>query len=151
MKAIIRHTEKVYNALLDASLTETIDGDPMKIYRGQVSKLYNTLSIPQAYYTDIFKELNEQGCITSLQRGSKSVDTVIVLHHPPEEGDFRPRPSRGLTSAEEFANLIEKVLLHDSLIGGIDIVGAFRNVEERLKRLEEIAGTQENSVIQNNK
>jgi hypothetical protein len=146
VRAIVKHTEKVYDALLDASTKEDIDGDTMHIYRGQVAKLYQTLGIPQSYYTEIFTELRRQECIINLQRGSRNVNTVILLQHPPEAGDFSPKGARDLTSAEDSANLREMILLHDKLIGGMDIVGAFKNVEERLLRLEQLAGTQENSV-----
>lgn len=143
MKAIVRHSISVYNALLKDSTEETFEGESIRLYRGPVSRLYASLGIAQSYYTEIFDQLDRQGSITYLQRGSKHVDTVIVLHFPPTEENFRIRPRKGLTSAENSANLIESVSLLKQLVGGINIVEALIDVDKRLKRLED-AGAREN-------
>jgi len=149
MKAIIGHIEKVYNAILDQATVEVIDGNELHIYRGQISKLYATLGIAQSYYTEIFQQLDDQGCIVMLQRGSKGVDSVIVcLHEPSEAGYQPPRGPRDLTSAEDFANMIEEHRLLVKLVGGMDIVEAFREFDKRLKRLEDIPGREKFSKTQ---
>ena len=137
MKALIRHSITVYQALDKAAKDEVIDGDTYRIYRGHVSKLYHDTGVGQTYYTDVFDQLDRQGCITMMQRGGRNVQSVIVLHRPPTEEGYEPRRRRDLTSAEDFANMIEQVRKHNKLIGGIDIADALRKLEERVQRLED--------------
>lgn len=144
MKAIVKHINTVYEALLKASKKEPIDGEEYHIYRGPISKLWSSLDIPQAYYSEVFYQLDIQGCITYLQRGSRSVETVVMLHYPPTEDGYKAKQRRGLTDAENFANMIELVRKHEKgLIGGIKIVEAFGELEDRIKRLEKNAGARE--------
>jgi hypothetical protein len=151
MKAIIGHIHTVYNAISEQAAIEVIEDNEIMIYRGQVSKLYATLGIAQAYYTEIFQQLDDQGCITMLQRGSKSVDSVIVCHHEPSAAAYAPRRGpRDLTSAEDYANMIEEHRRLVKLVGGMDIVEAFRELDERVKRLEEIPGREKFNKTQNN-
>lgn len=153
MKAIIRHMLTVYEAMHKASSEETIDGNRIRIYQGQISKLYASCNIPQSYYTEIFDQLERQGSVTYLQRGSKSVNTIIALHYPPTEDALTPRRGpRDLTSAEEFANLIETVKKLDTLVGGIHIGGMLVDLDKRLLKLESAAGIAQdsNNIDKNN-
>lgn len=138
MKAVIKHTLVVYETLEKASSIEVIEGQEISIYRGKVSKLFSTLGIGMSYYTEIFDQLDRQGCVTFLQRGGRSVDTVIVLHYPPspEGWQERPRRTEDLTTPEKYANLVERVELHHKLLGGIDIAEALIAIDMRLKSLE---------------
>lgn len=131
----------MYDALFNASKEESVGNQPVRIYRGQISKLFSATGIGAGYYSEVFRQLESQGCITYLQRGSKNVDTVIVLHFPPDPEHDIPPAKSPLTSAEESANLFESVEMLKELVGGIDIAEALVELDRRVRSLEAKAGT----------
>lgn len=137
MKAIIRHITTFYDLLEQDAVTEKVDGSSLRIFRGKVTGIYRESGIPQSYYSEVFRQLEMQGCITFLQRGSKSVSSVIVLHRPPTESDYVPPIKSDLTNPERYANIREDVEGLKTLVGGVNIAEALRTIETRLDQLEQ--------------
>jgi len=151
MKAIVKHMEKMYAALLAESNEEIIESKVLNVYRGRISHLFSQQGIGAGYYSDIFKALEAMGSISYIQRGSRGVESVIVCHYPPDPDAYEARPKPDLTGAEEFANLMETVKLTEKLVGGIDIGRVMVDFERRLKALESKLDQAENSDnIKNN-
>lgn len=140
MKAIVRHTATFYDLLDQDAVTEQVDGSALRIFRGKVTRVYRESGIPQSYYSDVFKQLEMQGCITFLQRGSKSVSSVIVLHQPPSAEGYVPPRKPDLTDAERYANVREDVEGLKTLVGGINIAEALKTIETRIDQLEQQQG-----------
>lgn len=136
--AIVRHTAKMYRLLAQGSHLEDLPNGSVAIFRGKVTEVFRSSGIGSSYYTEIFRQLEDQGCISYLQRGSKSVDTIIVLHRPPTPEGYRPQPKSDLTSPERYANLREDVEALKTLTGGIHIAEALLEIEKRFKELERL-------------
>lgn len=137
MKAIIRHTATVYQALNDESKLEDIGEEHnARIFRGKLTEVFKSTGVGATYYSEVFRQLDEQGCVTLLQRGSKSVDSVVILHRPPSPDGYLPPPKSPLTNPERYANLQEDVEALKTLVGGIHIAEALKEIEDRFKKLE---------------
>lgn len=135
-RAIIRHTLTMFEALYKESSLEDIEGETTRIFRGKVTDVFRSTGIGQSYYSEIFRQLQGQGCLTILERGSKAFNSTIVLHYPPTRETTLPARKSVLTDAERYANLREDVEALKTLVGGVSIVEALRSIEERLGQLE---------------
>jgi hypothetical protein len=149
MKAVIRHALAVYNVLNDSSKLEDIGQEKSaRIFRGKITDVFRSTGIGQSYYTSVFNQLETQGCITILQRGARSVESVIVLHRPPTVEGYVAESKSALTDAERYANLRDDVEALKTLVGGIHIGEALKEVEQRLRIVEESI-TAKDSVTSN--
>jgi len=135
-KAIVGHTNTMYYALRDRA---TQEGEHL-IFRGKVTKVFGETGISNGYYSEVFRQLEGQGCILYLQRGSKSTESVIALQHPPEAAETLPAAPSPLTDAERYANVWEDVRALKTLVGGLNIVEALKTIEDRLEELERRLG-----------
>jgi hypothetical protein len=150
--AIVRHTAKMYDLLHQQSNIEELPNGVVNIFRGKVTEVFRSSGIGSSYYTEIFRQLEDQGCVSFLQRGSKSVDTVIILHRRPTAQGYRPPPKSDLTNPERYANLREDVEAVKTLIGGIHIAEALLEVEKRFKEYEgRIAELEAQVSVESNK
>jgi hypothetical protein len=105
-------------------------------------ELFNSMGVSDNFYSRIRRILLEYECITYLERGTKSYDTVLVLHHEPPE-NISPIL---LTSGRDGATLgdipdLERRLrvLEDwriAITGGTDIIKVMQNFEGRIATLE---------------
>jgi len=80
--------------LLDSKATDADDGG--RVYEGFTTQDFYTLDLPQPYYTKLTRQMQQMGCMTQLQRGSRSVPSRWALHHRPNEelyGMIDPRES----------------------------------------------------------
>lgn len=145
-KAIVRHTLTMYEALNEASNEEKLPGGSLRIFRGKVTDVFRSTGIGQSYYSEIFRQLNLQNCVTFLQRGSKSVESVVILHGAPTSEGYRPPQTSPLTDPERYANLSEDVEALKILVGGVHIAEALIEVEKRFKKLEDEVHSRKNSV-----
>ena len=132
-KAIVRHCATIYATLLAQARKE----GEFVIWRGKITKMYAETGVPQSYYSAVFKQLEDQGCITYAQKGTRSVESVLVLDHEPTPEGFIPPPPSPLTDPERYANLREDVEALKILVGGINIAEALIEIERRLKEVEE--------------
>lgn len=131
-----QHLQTVYALLVKEAKLEDIAGVEQPVFRGSISALYREAKISQSLYTRIFDTLNEAGCITTLQRGAREIPSIIVLHSEPSESQFTGRGGRRLTADPEAATLAGKVRALEKNVGGLNIVEMFRDIENRLSRLE---------------
>lgn len=141
-KAIQRHAHSLYAALASEA---TKDGK-LLVFRGSTSTVFTSLGISQGYYTETFKILEHNGCIEQLQRGSRGIDTVLLLLSCPDDPsalelpDKPVPPADPLTGNKDYAKLVARVEALEILVGGLDIAGVLLNYENRITALEKKRG-----------
>jgi hypothetical protein len=135
--ALARHSLSLYEALLQSSEQEDVGGMQLDVYRGSLVNTFKTLGIGMGYYSSAMRNLEDQGCVTKLQQGAKGVDTVIVLHHPPDEDAPKKSSRQPLTPPPDFANLSQRVEDIQKSLGGLNIVEALADIQRQVTELSE--------------
>lgn len=133
---VFEYATGFYDALVRNAENREVDGATIRVYEGKVTSLFQTLGISQGYYTPIMSVLRELGSVTQLQRGGKGQPSIVAIHRPPDRTDFEGLPEKPLTPNADVAILQDRLSAVERLIGGMDIVGAFVELERRLKVLE---------------
>lgn len=136
-----QHCETVYKALRDrASLRTTPEGEQEMVFTGAVSEVYHSLGISQTYYGPIFDTLEDVGAILRVQRGGRGIDSVLVLREMPKvwpEGmGWKGRNSKPLTDDSRYATILLDVQRLQESIGGLNVLSAMMDFENRLRKLE---------------
>jgi hypothetical protein len=134
--AVFSHAVKVYKALEDAATEQEIEGATYLVYQGHTLDLYRNLDIPMAYYSVIFKTLYSKDYVTQVKRGNRATASVLVLNRSPRREDFVKTGEKDLTDAEDFATLVADVENIKNRLGGLNIVEALANYEQRITVLE---------------
>lgn len=127
------HTKNLYEGLYEYSHDEEIDGQPYNVFRGSIVDIYTRLGISRSYYSQIVAYLSENGCISYLQKGGRSVESVIILHHPPTFEGIELEP---LTGRGRHDRLEARVKVLEDRLGGLDYVKIFTELNRRLTKLE---------------
>lgn len=145
-----------FYTLLDGQAKEeeiTVAGEivTVRVWRGKLSELFDSLSISNKYYTSIRRILIEYDCVQYLERGTRGYESVLVLNHaPPPIEKISPADltssagdatlvavAERLTSAERKLAILEG--LRDQL-GGINIAEVLQDMERRVSQLERETG-----------
>jgi len=126
----------LYRYLLERAEPESVMGQDLPVFRGSLTKAYESTNGSGKYYSLVWDYLKNYGCLTVLQKGSRGVESVVVLHHEPDENTFEQMRSAGLTPAGADARMEARLTAVERNIGGMDIVEAFSNFERRLQALE---------------
>lgn len=154
------HAMKFYMAMLEQATLEqveeirpvgTVDAEgipaietvevEVSVYRGKLTKLFNSLEISNTYYTPIRRVLIASGSIAIVKRGAGGNPSEVRLYHPPPTAE--KISSEGLTARRNLATVcleleqrIKRLEGWRESQGGIDTKEALRNHENRLRRLE---------------
>lgn len=136
MNTDFKYTMEYYRLLSSNAEVQTIDGVELTVYRGATTKLFRSMGISQSYYSKIIGSLKDLGCITLIKRGARGVDSIVALHHEPSEMEFLIRTASPLTNSPQAARLSERVADVEKQLGGLIVVDAVKNLDERLKKLE---------------
>lgn len=134
--ASFQYTANFYDLLLANSQAEVYEGLELRVFKGGLVDLFRKLGVSQSYYSSINRALREMGCISLIRRGSRGSGSVVALHHPPEQTEFVRFLNQPLTESPEAAKLAERLEILERRLGGMNIVEALRNMDERLNRLE---------------
>lgn len=138
LKGFPRHTLALYEALLEDAKVENVDGTEMTVFRGSMTKTYNKVGCSQTYYSDIWHVLEDHGCITVLQRGARSVDSVIILHQAPSPERLQRRTTKDMTRRHTPHDILEQRVSNiEAMMGGLKLDELARNFEHRLTKLEQ--------------
>jgi hypothetical protein len=122
-------------ALYDAMKARAVKG----VFTGSFTEVYKTLGISNQYYSKCTKALVDIGSVEHIQRGHHKRPTIYKLIHRPtkaqlDEYDFlTPRTRRARVSEEELLQRLQKL---ERSVGGVDIVAALTNLEQRIVALE---------------
>ena len=151
----INHCETVYRALEERSTLQRLkDGDDVEkeylTFIGAVTPVYQSLGISQAYYGPIFQTLEDVGAILKMQQGARNIDTIIVLRGLPEVGSWpeglgwKGKNSDPLTENSRYATLLGEIQeIAEGTIGGINVITALAELEQRIVALESKVSRQE--------
>lgn len=122
-----------YDTLKKLARQENIDGAKLPVFRGSLMQVWRDVSPSQSYWTPVMTFLRDYGYISLLQRGSRGRESVVVFHKRPQRAEIS---QLDLTEQGEAATIREELRDIQKRLGGLDIVEALRNVEERLQVLE---------------
>jgi hypothetical protein len=145
------YVHQFYQELEKRAKLETVQNVEVLIFRGKLSDVFESLSISNKYYSRIRKILLKYDCVQYLERGTRSYDSTLLLNHAPppiekfSEEDLTDRtgPDTVTEMARRLAELEQEVAVLGGLrdkLGGIDITEALRNLESRVRSLEQIEG-----------
>lgn len=82
------HVQLVFNEMEKRSTIEQLAGEPVKVYEGHLTGLFQELGIPNPYYTHIMKALKAMGCVDQIRRGGGAAYSKWQLCYPPTEEGF---------------------------------------------------------------
>lgn len=132
-KSIKAHCERVYAEFQKGA---TLEGGVL-VWKGKSSELLAELKVPSGYYGRVMRQLEYMGCLTRRHRGSLGVPSEIELHRDPSSiKEWVDAPSKDLTGLPEYATLAQTVKDIETLVGGIDIREALRDLDTRLSVIE---------------
>lgn len=143
---VVIYAHKAFNAFCSNSHFEDIKipfTDELvyaKVFRGKIGDIFNQTGASQAYYSRIRQMLLDAGSIVILERGSAHAQSVVIVRpdRPPptvEESNVKSREFL-LTLAARFDTIESRLEKLEAGRGGINVVAAFTDVEQRLARLE---------------
>lgn len=116
------------------------------VWRGKLQDAFKAVGASNVYYTRIRRIFLKYDCVTYLQRGTKSYDSVLVLNRPPpiEEislEDLTAKPGDATLQAlaerlGEAEHQLAILIAWRESLGGLDILQLASNVEGRISALE---------------
>lgn len=139
---IIGYMSGLYAKMVeDATELTGEDGQPSLIWQGRLIETCVSIGIPKGYYKRVVDTLRGMGSIEMLARGKRGASlTAIALRYPPTVelyGEAIVKSGwKHLTanpSPDKLAADVRDILKN---IGGINIVTAFKNHEDRVQALE---------------
>jgi hypothetical protein len=138
MNTDFKYTLEFYNLLEENSSQKVIDGVPLIVFQGATTKMFRAMGVSQSYYSKIVAALKDLGCITVLKRGARGVDSLVALHHRPNEMEFLVRSKSDLTDTPQAARITQQIDKVARAVGGgdFDVVAAIENLDRRVKELE---------------
>jgi len=136
MNTDFKYTLEFYRLLESNAEREIFDGVELTVYRGALTKLFKGLGVSQSYYSRVTVALKSLGCITLLKRGARGVDSIVAVHHPPDEMEFLIHHSTPLTHSPQAAKVTDRLADLEKRLGGLDVVEAIANLDRRVKVLE---------------
>ena len=136
MVKLLEHATALYRALDAAATTETVNGKETRVFRGSIVRTFRSLEIPNSRYSEVRKGLIDSDSITIVRRGSKSAESIIVLHREPDDESIVTLENLGLTNAAEAAIVFQELQDLRRLIGSISIPDALVNIERRLQEFD---------------
>lgn len=141
MSIEFQYTDDFYKRLVEGSEIKKVSNVNVRVWEGSLTELYRGMGIGQSYYSRIMNSLKSMGCVTMTQRGSRKTSSILVLHHEPDRAEWEAHHARpDLTGRMEGATLSDRVFNLEQRIGGVNIVDALRNLENRLQALEKAEG-----------
>lgn len=143
-----QYARDFYDALVKRGALELLPDSGNKevvVFRGKLLPVFQGLGISNIYYSKIRRIFIKYDCVTYLQRGTRSYDSVLVLNHPPPQElspeDLTERPGDATLQAVaervgELEHSVETLENWRESLGGIDILKALREFELRLAKVE---------------
>lgn len=103
---LLDHAIKLYEELKRRAATDS--GGQLR-FEGSKVEAFRACKISQAYYSVLFRELTESGCIEQLRRGDRHHPSVLLLHEAPTHERFSQTYKSDLTKPQTLATLREWV------------------------------------------
>lgn len=139
---IIGYMAALYEKMSSESKTVDVNTElPAQVWEGRLIQTCVSVGIPEGYYKTVVDVLRKLGCIEVVKQGKRGTNpTVVILRYPPTEqmyGEVLGRAGwEGLTNRPTFDTIVGQVRDIQKRLGGMDIVGALENHEQRIAELE---------------
>lgn len=128
--AMFEHCKTVYEAMLSSAIDErvsvggTMQSTGARIYEGHTTQLFQQLSLPTPYYTQVMRLLRRMGCIEQTRRGGGNSKSKWRLVTPPELSAFEsaaaidpPKGGSHAAQAQQLRDLTRRVQDLEKAIG----------------------------------
>lgn len=139
---IVGYMAALYDAMTTAANELSAeDGQSVQIWQGRLIDTCTSVGIPTGSYKKVVDALRTMGCIEIISRGRRgNTPTVFVLRYPPTQELYDEAIVKsgweGLTTAPSTDTLAAQVRDILKRLGGLNIVEALKNHDERLGKLE---------------
>lgn len=110
-----------------------------RVWRGKIISTCAELGIPEGTYAKVVGQLRKMGCIEQVMRGYRgNAPSVYTLQYPPTPEVWRQAVTGTipLTDGPTFDRVAALVEDLRKQMGGVNLVSALANIEERLTKLE---------------
>ena len=130
---------RFYEALDEDAVTAE---DGTRVFKGHTTVKMRSLNPPigQAHYSRIRRYLVAMDCIEKVQSGSRFSKSVWILHRPPTQELLASADpamlSQNNNDRMKLLVLIQSVKDVQTQLGGMNVVKAMQNHEERINALE---------------
>lgn len=128
----------LYGKLLDHSNKESINGEELIVFRGSMMAVADQLGMSRTNYAKAIRLLKANECLQVVEKGTRGYESVVVLHRPPTAEDAIDRGT--LTNPNQPARLSRRTDAVERLLGGVDVVRALSDIEQRLTAIESQLG-----------
>lgn len=140
------HCQTFYELLDSKAADEVIQERNLRVFRGYLTEAFRETSLPIAYYSPVINLLSANECIVTVSKGARGVESITVLLRPPTAVDeWQESFEKPLTGNLQAARLRQDVDALLKSVGGLDVIEALRNIEGRIKVLEDLAGIAHNT------
>lgn len=119
------------------AVDRVVDGKPLKVWEGSITKTCESLGIPRGTERRVIKPLEEMESIQILSRGVSNYPTVLALIRPPTVDLWENISHRGLTTRPSLDRLTREVKELEKRLGGVNLAEVLKDHNERLSALEE--------------
>lgn len=137
---IAAHALTLYQEFVKRATEEFIgDNDTHTVFRGSIVDVYRATKISNTHYTRLFRLLEECGSFEIIERGGLNTESTVILHGEPELENLVQLGHSPLTDAPKAATLKavqKKLLTLEAMLGGMNIVEAIKNLDNRITKLE---------------
>lgn len=131
------YANKLYAHFASKSVTKVVDGKPLAIWEGSLTKTCAELGIPRGTERRVVKPLEAMGCVEIVQRGVGRYPSVLVLNYPPTEDRWSEVSDQPLTGKRSYDTLARDVEEIKRQLGGANLSEVLRDHHDRLTALEQ--------------
>lgn len=129
-ETIATHAIAVYDRMEEVS----VERNGMRIFTGSLAEVIKELGISMTYYSRIFRLLYDHGYCALGDRGGRAKPSTVLLLRRPERDELLALTTDG---TDDMVSLVTRLEALESSIGGIHVVGALKELERRIQRLED--------------
>ena len=120
-------------AVWKAMEEDSEEREDYRIYVGRLSQLTKDLGISMSYYSKIFRALYEGSYAALEDRGGRDKPSTVILLREPKKVELL---ALTLDNPGPIISLTKRLDAIESSLGGIYVLGAFKNLEGRIEELE---------------
>ena len=138
-EAVAKTAIALYQELANTAKQEDLeDKGTFTVFRGSLLTAFENVSSTRSYYTKCYNVLKAADCISVLNRGARSIGSVVVLHSPPTLERLLEVDPALLTEDRARATLYLEAQMRDLIASfrGLNPIETFANFEDRIARLE---------------
>jgi hypothetical protein len=123
------------NRLYERMDSEAVIEENLRVWRGRIIATCKDVGIPEGTYSKVVNKLRSIGCVEQISRGYRGTAlATFILHYPPTPDRLDARSD--LTDAPSYDRLAARIEDVTRQLGGINVVSALHNLEQRIQKLE---------------